>query len=206
MYETNPEERLGVVDFDLARNLIESRVNTGARRLISPGLDQDRLLALLSLAGAAPDHGRLTPWRFIIIPTNLRSDLGNAFVESLLLRDSLATQEQLERARKKAFHAPTLVVCIVKLRDHVGEKITVLEQMVSFGAAIQNILLGSKAMGFDAGLTSGQAMNSPPMRRLLGLSAGEQAVCFINLGTAEVFQKVRNSRPKLQEFVTELSV
>ncbi|MFM9999024.1 MAG: nitroreductase family protein [Burkholderiaceae bacterium] len=79
-----------------------------------------------------------------------------------------------------------------------------LERMVSMGAAIQNILLGSHAMGFGAGLTSGQAMASPRLHALCGLKDGEAPVCFVNIGTVSKRKPATRCRPPPSEFVSEL--
>jgi nitroreductase len=73
--------------------------------------------------------------------------------------------------------------------------------MVSMGAAIQNILLGAHAMGFGAGLTSGQAMSSARLRSLCGLTAGELAVCCVNVGTVTRRKASSRLRPEPSSFV-----
>ncbi len=70
-----------------------------------------------------------------------------------------------------------------------------LERMVSMGAAIQNLLLGPHAMGFGAGLTSGQAMSSARLSALLVLADGEVPVCCVNIGTATKRKISLRSRP-----------
>ena len=79
-----------------------------------------------------------------------------------------------------------------------------LERMVTMGAAIQNLLLGAHAMGFGAGLTSGQAMASPRMNRLCGLTEGEAAVCCVNIGTVSQRNPSARLRPTPSAFVSEL--
>lgn len=196
---------MACMSFDAIRQVIESRTNTSARRLLAPGPDSEQLAALLSLAAAAPDHGRLTPWRFILVPQHARERLAHVFMEALRERDPCATREELERAREKAFNAPTLVLCIARLRDQEDSKVGPLERMVSFGAAIQNVLLGAHAMGFQAGLTSGQAMSSLVLRELLQMSEGEHAVCCINIGTAHHRAKEREPRSGWTTYSSELA-
>lgn len=169
--------------FAVAQALICSRQNISPRRLEEPGPSAEQLNALLTLAGAAPDHGLLTPWRFILVPGPQRHRLAEAFALALIDRDPGATEEQIETAREKAHRAPMLLVAVACLGPREPDT-PALERMVSMGAAIQNVLLGAHAMGFGAGLTSGQAMGSSRLRDLLALADGEQAVCCINMGTA----------------------
>ena len=187
-----------------ARQLITSRRTVLPKRLVAPGPDSCQLDELLTLAAAAPDHGQITPWRFLLVPTDQRARLAEAFAQALLDRDEAATTEQVESAREKAHRAPLLLIAIAKLSaDNSG--IPALERMVSLGAAIQNILLGAHAMGFGAGLTSGQAMSSARIRTLCGLVDGEDAICCINIGTIGQRKVTDRSRPMPQQILSTLT-
>jgi nitroreductase len=184
-----------------ARDLIESRHNTSPKRLLEPGPGEEQILAVLSLAAAAPDHGGITPWRFVIVPREARAALGHVFALDLIDRDAGATLQQIEDAREKAHRAPLLIVAIARLGSSERD-IPPLERMISMGAAVQNILLGAHAMGFGAGLTSGRAMASRRLRELLALADGEQAVCCINIGTATHPTRPKRARPSPATFLT----
>lgn len=181
--------------FDSARSLILSRYNVSPKRLVEPGLTSEQLRELLTLAAAAPDHGLLTPWRFLLVPAPARHRLAEAFARALVDRDPGATIEQIEAAREKAHRAPTLVVAVACLGPREPD-IPALERMVSMGAAVQNVLLGAHAMGFGAGLTSGQAMASSQLRELCSLGDGESAVCCINIGTVSKKKAAVRLRPQ----------
>ena len=195
--------RLGDEVFLNAQAMIVSRQNVSPKRLVEPGPSPQELEALFSLAAAAPDHGLLTPWRFVIVPPTKRELLAEAFALALLDRDPGATLIQIEAARQKAHRAPLLILCVVRLMSQQEPQIPDLERNVSLGCAIQNLLLGAHALGYGSGLTSGQAMASMRMRELFTLSADERAVCFINVGTA-VRQKPYRPRPGMEEFVRTL--
>ena len=190
--------------FALARELMLSRQNVLPRRLVEPGPDAQQLEALLTLAAAAPDHGQLTPWRFILVPAEQRHRLAEVFALALLDRDAAATLEQLEAARVKAHRGPMLLVAVARLGPRDPD-IPPLERMVSMGAAIQNILLGAHAMGFGAGLTGGQAMGSPRLRELCRLAEGETAVCCINIGTVLTRQLPSRVRPEPSAILSVMS-
>jgi nitroreductase len=191
-------------DFEFAQALIGSRQNVSPKRLIEPGPTAEQLHALLSLAAAAPDHGLLTPWRFIIVPADQRHRLAEVFALALIDRDPGATLEQIESAREKAHRAPLLMVAIACLGPREPDT-PPLERMVSMGAAIQNLLLGAHAMGFGAGLTSGQAMASKRLRELCGLAVDETPVCCVNIGTVSKRKPGMRVRPLPSAFVTELA-
>ena len=189
--------------FEITQALIDSRQNVSPRRLFAPGPTAQELEALLSLAAAAPDHGLLTPWRFIVVPAAQRHRLAEVFALALIDRDPGATLEQIESAREKAYRAPLLLVAVACLGSNEPNT-PPLERMVSMGAAIQNLLLGAHAMGFGGGLTSGQAMASPRLQHLCQLGAGETAVCCINIGTVDRRKASKRLRPDPSQFCSEL--
>ena len=189
--------------FAFARALIESRQNVSPKRLAAPGPSPQQFEALMSLAAAAPDHGLLMPWRFIVVPDGQRAALAEVFALALIDRDPGATLEQIQSAREKAYRAPLLMVAVACLGPREPD-IPRLERMISMGAAVQNLLLGAHAMGFGAGLTSGQAMKSQRMHQLCGLAREEWAVCCVNIGTVSKRKGAVRSRPLPAAFVTEL--
>src|SRR3569832_1546016 len=89
-----------------AAALIQHRQTILPKRLVEPGPTGQELDAIFEAASAAPDHGELLPWRFIVVPSAAREQLAQAFAEALLERDPAAAVAQIERAREKAFRAP----------------------------------------------------------------------------------------------------
>ena len=199
-----------------ARELIHSRQNVSPKRLVEPGPSPAELNGFLATAGAAPDHGMLMPWRFVVVPAAKRAALAEVFARSLQERDPLATTEQIDAAREKAYRAPFLMLAIVRLQPKPGDTprkptpdddyestVCDAERLVSLGCAIQNIILAAHAAGFGSGLTSGQALGSSPLRELFALTRQEQAVCCINLGTVSKHRPIR-LRPGVADYVSEL--
>lgn len=189
--------------FAMAQILITSRQNVSPKRLIAPGPSAEQLDDLLALAAAAPDHGLLQPWRFIVVPVAQRHRLAEVFALALIDRDPGATLEQIEAAREKAHRAPLLLVAIACLGEREPNSPT-LERMVSMGAAIQNLLLGAHALGYGAGLTSGQAMSSPRLHSLCGMGAAEVPVCCVNIGTVAKRKAFARVRPMPYDLVSVL--
>jgi nitroreductase len=190
--------------FDSVHATVTGRANVSPKRLVAPGPSTQQLRTLLAMAAAAPDHGHLLPWRFVLIPQQQRQRLGDAFVSALIARDPCATQEQLESAAEKAHRAPLLLLAVA-CTGHPDSGIPALEQLVSLGAAIQNLLLGATALGFGSGLTSGQAMDSEPLRALFRLGSNESAVCFVNIGTVSEHKRSKRARPERDAFVSTLN-
>lgn len=199
---------------EFAGTLIHTRQHVAPRRLVDPGPSEQQLQVILGAAAAAPDHGQLLPWRFVVVPGDKRDRLADVFGQALIDRDPDARAEQVDNAREKAYRAPFLMLAIARLvgstpeqdakRLEAGElAVTDAERLVSLGCAIQNILLMTHAMGFGSGLTSGQAMASPRLRALFGLVEHEIAVCCINLGTVSKGKPAR-LRPDILAFVSDL--
>jgi nitroreductase len=185
-----------------AAALIEHRQTVLPRRLVEPGPDQAQLDLILSAAAAAPDHGELVPWRFVIIPAAQRARLAEVFALSLLERDAGATAGQVEQAREKAFRSPLLMLAIARTGS-APDEVPASERLISAGCAIQNMLLMATAMGFGSALTSGKAVGSPALAKLFAIEAGEEAVCFVSIGSA-TRRKPPRARPHTSTFVSVL--
>lgn len=198
---TRPREYDSGID-QLAEAWITSRQNISPKRLDAPGPSASQLDQIFRSAASAPDHGLVRPWRFVIVPPDKRTLLAEVFALALVDRDPGATLEQIETAREKAHRAPVLMLVVARL-GACEPPIPALERMVSVGAAVQNMLLMAHGQGFGSSLTSGQAMQSPRMRQLFGLDAGEEAVCFLNMGTVTK-RKAQRLHPEVNSFVSTL--
>jgi nitroreductase len=190
------------LEAEFTESLISSRQNISPKRLVEPGPDTEQFAQIFRAAAAAPDHGLVKPWRFVVVPVSKRAALAEAFALALIDRDPGATLEQIEAAREKAHRAPCLVLAVAQLGD-CEPPIPKLERMVSVGAAIQNILLSAHSQGYGSSLTSGQAMQSQRLRALFQLKEGEEAVCCINIGTVSK-RKMPRLRPDISTFVSSL--
>jgi len=185
-----------------AAELIHGRRTVLPKRLVAPGPDAQQLEAILQVAAAAPDHGEILPWRFVIVPTGARAALAEAFEQSLTLRDAGATPLQREQAREKAFRAPLLLLAIARTLGEPAE-VPASERLVSAGCAIQNMLLMAFALGFGSALTSGKALGAGPLRRLFALAPEEQALCFLSFGTP-LHARPGRLRPAVARYCTTL--
>ena len=145
------------------------------------GLALERILAA---AASAPDHGRLRPWRFIVIRGEARSRLGEVFADALRKRQPDAPEAALEQERARPLRAPLLIAVAARL-DPQHPKIPEIEQILSTGAAVQNVLLAAHAQGFGAKWLTGANAYDENVKRALGLSPDDRLVGFVHLGTIE---------------------
>lgn len=186
----------------VAGELIQARQTVLPKRLLGPGPDASQQHSILAAAAAAPDHGQLLPWRFIAVPDAQRERLAEVFGQALLERDAGATPEQVAQAREKAHRAPWLMLVVVD-GQRGDPAVDLAERILSAGCAVQNALLMATALGFGSALTSGKALKSDSLRALFGLQAGEQALCFVSVGTVRA-RKPARVRPAVAEFLSTL--
>ena len=148
----------------------------------------------------APDHGRLRPWRFIAIRGEALNRFGDVLADTLQARSPAATPDMLVRERAKALRAPLIVAVAAHVQR--GGKIPEIEQVLSSGAAAQNIMLAAHAMGYGAMWKTGDPAYDPRVKQALGLDADDAIVAFIYLGTNTGGPRP-TPRPTAQEFLTE---
>jgi len=180
--------------------LITSRYSVSPKRLVAPGPDQEQLQSLIEAAGCAPDHELLRPWRLVHIAPSQRPALGDVFVQALLERLPAATAQAQAQAREKAFRAPSLLLAVARLEPAHAD-VTEAERHVALGAALQNLLLAAHGQGFGAMLSSGHALRTGSFARAFALAPGEQALCFVSIGTPTEVR--RRHRPSARELVSD---
>lgn len=187
-------------DATLAGALIHARRTVLPKRLVAPGPDVDEFEAILGAAAAAPDHGQLMPWRFVLVPMEQRATLADLFARALLERDPEASDAQQAQAREKAFRAPMLLLLIVDVACGDPE-IDAAERFISAGCAVQNVLLMATSLGFGSSLTSGKALKSQALRAHFRLGPNDHAVCFISMGRAASHRAPR-PRPAVADYLS----
>ena len=181
-----------------ALELLHSRESSP--RLGDPAPDQSALAAIFKAAARAPDHGRLRPWRFVVIRGAARERFGEVMAQSLAARQSDATADMLARERAKALRAPVIVA--VAARIQTGGKIPEIEQILSAGAAAQNIMLAAHALGYGATWKTGEPAYDPQVKAALGLQTTDAIVGFLYIGTRAAPASPL-PRPAADDFVTE---
>ena len=163
--------------------LIEGLVSrTSAGKLGVPGPTPQQLAVLLDAAAHAPDHGRLKPWRLIVLDDELRRAFAAAAVEGRRLRPPPASEEQLRIEGEKIWRSPTIVVvgCAV---DRNNPKVPEVEQLLAAGAAAQNLMLAAHGLGLGAMWKTGPAAYDPGVKRAVGLDPADHIVAIMHLGT-----------------------
>ena len=156
------------------------RRSASASLLEAPGPDAGQLEGLLRLAARVPDHGKLFPWRFVV----LRDGGKAAFVEALY-DIARARPDRETAATKLGKVAPAPVAVVVVSRVTPGHKIPEWEQQLSAGAVCMNLLTAATAMGFGANWNTDWYSYDPDAAALLGLGEGERVAGFVLIGTPQ---------------------
>src|SRR5215470_10766952 len=162
-----------------ALELLRSRHS--AVKLGEPAPSAEAVQALLESAARAPDHGRLQPWRVILVEGEARRDLGAVLSEALARRNPQAGEQSLLREREKALRAP--LVMVVATRCDPSARIPVVEQIVSAGCAAHGIMLAAFAQGLGALWRTGEPAYDDEVKRALGIDPHDQIIGFIYVGT-----------------------
>jgi len=149
--------------------------------LTAPAPDASALDDILRAASRAPDHGRLKPWRFILVEREARVALGEVLAEALRAREPNVAEAAIAKERAKPLRAPLIVIVAAKLREHRG--VPGVEQIVAAGAAAQNMLVAAHALGYGGFWRTGAAAYDDRVKRALGLASEDAIVGFVYLGT-----------------------
>ena len=149
-------------------------------RVVEPGVSVEELDLVLRAGLRACDHGRLKPYRFILLEGEARERLGDAMSDYLHGDLEDVSEEAIEAAKNKALRAPTLLSVIFCPKDN--EKIPESEQLITAGCAAQLIVTAAHMIGLGAMWRTGNASYSGEVSRMLGLDENEQVVAMIFLG------------------------
>ena len=180
-------------------DLLETRRSVPANALVEPAPTAAELDRMLTIAARVPDHGKLAPWRFIVIEGEARVALGQKFAALLREIDSGAPDQRVEALANQFAQSALVVAVVSRAGPHV--KIPEWEQQLSAGAVCMNLTIAANAMGFGAQWLTGWATYEPRAREILGLDAEERVAGFIHIGTPAERWADR-PRPSLDDIVT----
>lgn len=189
-------------DQDLQERLLTRRSVTAAN-LGEPGPDRNTLERILASAVRVPDHGKLTPWRLIVLQDEARSRLGDVLAEAFRRQNPDAKAKLVEFERNRFTRVP-VVVAVVSSPTVPHPKIPEWEQILSAGAVCQNLLLAAGAHGFSGQWLSEWYAYDGQVLDALGLTPHEKIAGFVYLGTAQC-TPVERDRPDMAGIVRYMS-
>jgi nitroreductase len=179
-------------------SLLSTRRSGKPRDLVAPGPDDAQLRQILEIAARTPDHGKLAPWRFVIVPADKRAALAETITAAYRAERPQAARLEIEALEQFATQAPALVVVLSSPK--VDSHIPLWEQQLSAGAAGMNLLHAAHALGFAGGWLAGWAAYSDAVRDAFGAEP-ERIAGYIFLGTPGK-QLEERPRPDLQKIIS----
>ena len=159
-------------------SFLARRRSASALTLGSPGPSPEQIQQLLRLASRAPDHGKLSPWRFVLLDGEAKA----RFVAGLEAIAAAGEQSSKRIAKLGKIRTPPLTIAVVS-RFTPGD-IDEWEQRLSAGAVCTLLILAAQALGFGGNWITDWYAYDPDALRLLGLTEGEKVAGFIHIGTA----------------------
>ena len=164
-------------------SLLKTRRSAKPRAMTGPGPTEQEMDEILAIASRTPDHGKLAPWRFVIVEEDKRDELGAMLRQALAEEDACATIAHHNKEDEFAHYPGTLVVLVsAPVRNH---KIPVWEQELSCGAAGMNLVMAAHALGYVAGWVTGWRAYSPRVTQAF-CEPGERIAGFIFIGHSAV--------------------
>lgn len=181
-------------------DIIKNRRSVGNLSLPMPTPEQ--INALIELAMCAPDHKQLQPYRFVVLTESGKAQLSQALLQAAVDESTQKNEVLSEQERHKIVNmtarAPMILVCITHYQDH--EKVPHFEQLLSIGAATQNILLGLHSLGYQSIWRSGPLMNAPAVKKLFDVQQDNIITGFIYIGSSDIVMPPKKSIV-VQDFV-----
>jgi nitroreductase len=163
---------------------------SSASQLDQPGPTPEQLNNIIKAGLRASDHGRLRPWKFLVIDGDARQKLGNLFVNTALQDNPGLSDDERNKLQGNPLRAPMIIVVIAKVRTNA--KIPALEQHLSAAGAAQLMLLAAYAQGLGGVWKTGKMAYHQAVRKGLGLEDGDEITGFLYFGTA------KNSKPQAE--------
>lgn len=158
---------------------ISKRRSIAALDIPAPSAEQ--VSRAIACAMTAPDHKKLQPWRFYVVEKNARHAFGRALQAAAVAQGETNTTT-LAKYLQQPLRAPMIIVCVTKRQPH--EKVPQFEQLLSTGAAVQNMLLAFQAMGFNSVWRTGLLANEPAIKQCFNARTEDYIAGFVYVGTS----------------------
>lgn len=181
------------------RDYFLTRRSVGMAFLKEPGPTAAELRDILLIATRVPDHGKLVPWRLIVIAGQDRIKAGAKLAEIALRKNPALDEPSLEIERNRFMPAPLTIGVIFTHKK--SEKAPEMEQLLSAGNVCHNLLNGAHAMGYAATWVTRWFAFDAEAQQMLGAKGGERFVGFIHIGTPASLPEERE-RPPLESVVS----
>ena len=172
--------------------ILRSRRSGKARDMVGPGPSPEQLADIIAIAARVPDHGKLAPWRFVVIPADKRVAFATLLTGAYRRARPEAGRLEIEAMDAFPRQAPAMLALLsTPVQPH---KIPLWEQQLSVGAAAMQLLNAAHAHGFVANWLTGWAAESHEVALALGASEAEDRIAgffFIGAPTRDLEERPR---------------
>lgn len=182
-----------------ALDMLLTRRSVVANNLGEPGPDAAELQRILTAAARVPDHKKLFPWRFVLFEGEARAAFGNVLAKACKAAEPEAGEMRLETEAGRFLRAPVVVAVVSRVVETPA--VPEWEQILSAGAACQNMLHAATALGYSAQWITEWYAYDESVRAALGLAANERVAGFVYIGTAREAPS-EHDRPDLEAIVS----
>lgn len=160
-------------------DFIKSRRSIG--NLVAPAPTHAQVEQAIEVALSAPDHKDLNPYRFIVLEKQALNNLGTALKNAAIAQGE-TDEKTLKKAENMPLRAPMIIACVTDFKPH--DKVPHWEQVAASSCAVQNLLLALSAQGFATVWRTGPLANAPEVKRYFNVTADNQVIAFVYVGTA----------------------
>ena len=150
--------------------------------LTDPAPTSEEMSEVYKGALRAPDHARLRPWKFIEVRGDSRDKLAKIFIDTATALNSDLSENEISKLEKAPHRAPMIIILAANIKEH--PKVPEIEQIISLGAAAQNILLGIHEIGYSAVWRTGNMAFNPEITKFLGLEENYKIIGYLYVGTS----------------------
>lgn len=177
-----------------------------SRQSISPAFLDDpiptdqEMQMIFDAALRAPDHCQLHPFHFMILKGEQRKKLGDIFAEAFVKRTdpAMVTEPLIEKERERPTKAPIVIIVSADIQEH--PKVPEIEQYLTIGAGIQNMLNVTHMLGYGGMFLTGPHAYDPFVKEKLGIEAPLNLVGFYHLGSVKAEVPVKK-RQESQQYI-----
>jgi nitroreductase len=182
-----------------AIDLLKMRRSVKPREMSGPGPSPADLETILTIGARVPDHGKLTPWRFIVFEGDARARAGEVIASVFARKNPQAPPAEIDAERHRLTDAPLVIGVVSFTKPH--PKVPPWEQELSAGASAMNIVTAATALGYGACWLTGWFAFDRDVLDGLGLKPDEKFAGFVHIGTPSKPSEDR-PRPALADIVT----
>ena len=186
---------------DYVIDFLRARHSTPAMQLGEPAPDAEQLRQLLEAAIRAPDHGKLAPWRLVVLQGPDKALYGERLAQLHARVDPETPPKKLEKDRQR-FNAAPVVIAVIARVEANHPKIPAQEQLLSAGCVAYNLLIGAQSLGFGAQWLTGWSCYDREAAKLLSIADNERTIAYIHIGTP-LEPAPERERPLPNEVISE---